>query len=40
MTYECLDEVEVGLVHEVHLAEGSSGETVINVGTGGFVLLV
>ena len=40
MTYEGLDEVQVGLVHEVHLAEGRSGEAVVEVSTGRFVLLV
>lgn len=35
-----MDEVEVGFIHEVHFAEGSSGETVVYISTGGFVLLV
>lgn len=40
MTYEGLDEVQVWLVHEVHLAEGRSGKPVVEVCAGGFVLLV
>lgn len=40
MTYEGLDEVEVGFVHEVHFAEGRSSETMVYVCAWGFVLLV